>query len=152
MKSAKLAAAALLSLTALSAFAQNASMDSRPDRPAVNDSDSREPRSNRASNISAADTRSNVAPALPSPKIGDDAAPRDYLRAARDALAAGHTGEAQQSLEMAETRLLDRSVDPADAASPDNDDLVSRIKEALLALGDGDRSHAIQVVDSALGN
>ncbi len=68
------------------------------------------PRSNRASNITPSDTRSSVAPNLPSPPIGENASPRAYLIAARGALAAGRTGEAQQSLEMAQTRLLDRSV------------------------------------------
>ena len=36
--------------------------------------------------------------------------PSDYLRAAQGALAAGRIAEAQEALEMAQTRMLDRSV------------------------------------------
>ena len=67
------------------------------------------PTSNKASNIGAADTASPIAPALPSPDLGPGAPPLAFLHAARAALATGRTGEAQQALEMAETRLLDRS-------------------------------------------
>ena len=65
-------------------------------------------------------TRSTIAPALPSPNLPDGAKPSDALRAAQGALAAGRSGEAQDALEMAETRMLDRSValgttgDPSD--------------------------------------
>ena len=68
------------------------------------------PMGTRASNIDAGDTRSTIAPNLPSPSLGPDSSPADYLRAAQASLQAGRTGEAQQSLEMAQTRLLDRSV------------------------------------------
>src|SRR5579862_2271701 len=66
--------------------------------------------SNRAGNIGPQDTRSEIAPNLPSPSVGQDSPPAAYLRAARTALLQGRTGEAQQALEMAETRALDRSV------------------------------------------
>ena len=84
------------------------------------------PRSNRASNITPSDTRSSVAPNLPSPPIGENASPRAYLIAARGALAAGRTGEAQQSLEMAQTRLLDRSVPLFQTNTPARDPAVDQ--------------------------
>ena len=73
------------------------------------------PMGTRASNIDASDTRSTIAPNLPSPSLGPDASPVDFLRAAQASLQAGRTGEAQQSLEMAQTRLLE----PFSADGPD---------------------------------
>jgi hypothetical protein len=101
------------------------------------------PRSGKASNIVPADTRSNIAPTLPMATVGDDAASRDYLKAARASLVAGHTGQAQQSLEMAETRVLDRSVRQGETDTPSHSQLVSRIREARHAPGGGDRTQAI---------
>src|SRR5271165_6159586 len=101
------------------------------------------PMSNRASNIDQSDTRSTIAPNLPAPPIGQDAPPEAFLQAARGALAAGRTGEAQQSLEMAETRLLDRSV-PYNAANvPSRDPRLAIIEQARHALAAGDRAGAI---------
>jgi hypothetical protein len=108
----------------------------------------REPVSTRASNIAPQNSRQDVAPALPTPQVGADATPRDYLRAAHDALAAGRTGEAQQSLEMAETRVLARSVDPLNAAAPDPDPAVARIRDALHAIADRDRARALNIIDA----
>jgi len=108
------------------------------------------PRSGKASNIVPADTRSNIAPTLPMATVGDDAASRDYLKAARASLVAGRTGQAQQSLEMAETRVLDRSVRQGETDTPSHSQLVSRIREARHALGAGDRTQAIQLIDLAL--
>lgn len=108
------------------------------------------PRSGKGSNIVPADTRSNIAPTLPMATVGDDAASRDYLKAARASLVAGRTGQAQQSLEMAETRVLDRSVRQGETDTPSHSQLVSRIREARHALGGGDRTQAIQLIDLAL--
>lgn len=108
------------------------------------------PRSNRASNITPSDTRSSVAPNLPSPPIGENASPRAYLIAARGALAAGRTGEAQQSLEMAQTRLLDRSVPLFQTNTPARDPAVDQISAALQALGSGDRARAMQIIDATI--
>jgi hypothetical protein len=108
------------------------------------------PMSNRASNIDQSNTRSVIAPNLPTPPIAPDAPPEAYLQAARGALAAGHTGEAQQSLEMAETRLLDRSV-PYDAAGvPSRDPRLAIIEQARHALAAGDRAGAIGFIDQAM--
>jgi len=157
----KLATAALLGLTVATTLAQAppiapSSLDSRArlDSPA----DARPgfepgaPQSVRPSNITAGDTRSSIAPALPIPPVPDNAGPREFLRAAHDALAAGHTGEAQAALEQAETRVLSREVSPDQAAVPSDNPMVSRIRDALEALGNGDRARAIQAVDTALAS
>jgi hypothetical protein len=108
------------------------------------------PLSNSSSNIGPADTRSTIAPTLPTPAVGPGAGPVQYLQAARASLAAGRTGEAQQSLEMAQTRLLDRSV-PYDATNrPSANPAVSQISEALRALGAGDRMRAMQIIDATI--
>ena len=108
------------------------------------------PMGNRASNIDQNNTRSLIAPNLPSPSVGESANAVDFLRAAQSALQAGHTGEAQQSLEMAETRALGRSVAQDQTSTPSDSPLVSRIRDARHALGSGDRTQAIQLIDLAL--
>src|SRR5271166_2747793 len=72
----------------------------------------------RASNIAPADTRSAVAPALPVPAVALSAPPLSFLEAARWALAGARTGEAQEALERAETRLLDGTAQPVWVAAP----------------------------------
>ncbi len=108
------------------------------------------PRSDRAGNISPQDTRSDIAPNLPSPPVGENASVRDYLTAARSALLGGRTGEAQQALEMAETRALDRSVPLFQTNVAVQDPLVGEIEQALHALGAGDRTRAVQTIEAAL--
>jgi hypothetical protein len=108
------------------------------------------PLSDRASNIGPADTRSTVAPTLPTPALGPGAGPVQYLQAARAALAAGRTGEAQQSLEMAQTRLLDRSVPYNATNAPSGNPAVSQISEALRALGAGDRMSTMRIIDATI--
>jgi hypothetical protein len=108
------------------------------------------PTSNRASNIDAADTASPIAPALPSPDLGPGAPPVAFLHAARSALAAGRTGEAQQALEMAETRLLDRSTPLFQTNDPSQNPLIHQIGEARRALGNGDRAQSMRLLDGAI--
>jgi hypothetical protein len=91
-----------------------------------------------------------IVPALPSPELPANASPNDYLRAARGALATGRTGEAQQALEMAETRALDRSVPLFQTNTPSKAPLVARIRAARDALGTGDRSATMRAIDAAL--
>ena len=90
-----------------------------------------EPFATHASNISQADTRSDIAPALPQPGLHPDAGPAGYLRAAEHALHQGQTGLAQNALEMAETRLLDRSVIQGQGSIPDDSHAVQCINTAL---------------------
>jgi len=108
------------------------------------------PASDDASNIGPADTASPIAPNLPSPPIGDNATPRRYLIAARSALVTGHTGEAQQALEMAATRALDRSVPLFQTNTASADPLVKEIGDARQALGEGDKMRALQVIEAAI--
>ncbi len=110
------------------------------------------PLSNNASNITANDSHSLIAPRLPTPAVSESAPPAMFLRAARDALAAGRTGEAQEALERAETRALSRPVRPSLARQPSGSPLVQQIAQARTALSGGDRQGAIRLIDSALGN
>ncbi len=108
------------------------------------------PLSNSASNIVPSDTHSAIAPTLPHVKLGADATPHDYLSAARASVVAGHTGRAQQLLEMAETRALDRSVPQGSNNVPSDSPLIGQIRDARHALGGGNRTHAVQIIDLAL--
>jgi hypothetical protein len=155
MRTLTIATAALLGITAASALAQapsgmNPVTGARPGHD-VGIGESL-PRSNKASNIVPTDTHSNIAPTLPPSAIGGDAASLDYLRAARASLVAGRTGQAQQSLEMAETRALDRSVAQGQTDTPSQSLLVSQIRDARHALGAGDNRGAIQFIDRALAS
>jgi hypothetical protein len=153
MRSVTFAAAALLGLSAAVALAQAPSgldpvTGARPGHePGVGVS---LPLSNNASNIGPSDTRSIIAPTLPPSSIGPNATAWDYLRAARASLVAGQTGATQQSLEMAETRALDRAVPAGQTDMPDSAGLISAIRDARTALGAGDIQRALQIMNSAL--
>jgi hypothetical protein len=110
------------------------------------------PASTRASNIDSADTRSDIAPHLPMPAVGDSASPSRYLRDAERALQSRHTGEAQQALEMAETRLLDRSTPAADANQIDERPAIEQVTNARKALASGDIQGARQAIQTALAD
>jgi hypothetical protein len=109
-----------------------------------------QPASDQASNTGADQPASTIAPSLPAPDVEQNAPARDYLRAARTALATGRTGEAQQALEMAQTRLLDRSVPLFQTDTPSIDPAVGKIAAAIKTLGAGDRFRAMQLIDEAL--
>ncbi len=136
MKKLLLAGVAVAALAAGPAFAQPT--------PAA------EPTSTRASNASPADTRSEIAPSLPVPAVAADAGPRVFLQAAQAALEDGRTGAAQEALERAEARALDRSTTPDRADRPDGAPMVRRISDARAALGRGDTEAALQTVSDAL--
>jgi hypothetical protein len=87
---------------------------------------------------------------LPAPDIDENAPPAVFLDAARRALAAGRAGEAQEALERAESRVLDRSVRPSRAGQPSRQPVVERISAALAALATGDRLRVLQLIDEAL--
>jgi len=110
------------------------------------------PFSNRASNITPQDTTSVIAPNLPSPPLGANASVRDFLTAARSALVQGRTGEAQQSLEMAETRALDRSVPLFQTNVASKDPLVVEIRQARHALSAGDRAQVVRAIETAMSH
>ena len=106
------------------------------------------PRSDKASNIGPGDTHSELAPNLPAPAAGESVA--DLLTAARAALVSGQTGAAQEGLERAETRALDRSVPYGTEHAPAGDQLVATIASARAALGRGDRDGSLRIIDGAL--
>lgn len=111
-----------------------------------------QPRSDTASNITPGDTRSPVAPSLPGPDLPPDSPPSAYLRAARGALATGRTGEVQQALEMAESRMLDRSVALGQTGVPSDNPTVGQITRALQALASNDRASCMSAIETALGS
>lgn len=125
-----LLAAATLALAGPAALAQTAGRETATGMSG--------PASNRASNIDHADTAGGIAPHLPQPDAPDDAGPATLLRAADQALAERRTGAAQQALEMAETRMLDRSTEIGASGQPNQDPRVLHIRAALQALGRGD--------------
>jgi hypothetical protein len=106
------------------------------------------PRSDTASNLNAATTRSELAPNLPAPDV--DTVP-SLLAAARADLVARQTGAAQEALERAETRALDRSIPAGTERVPDQGRQVAVIGQARQALAAGDIGAAIGLIDSVLG-
>lgn len=108
------------------------------------------PLSPNASNTGAGDVRSAIAPTLPAPDVGEDATPQQLLAAARQALLAGRTGQAQEALERAQTRLLDRDTPLFQTNRPSDHPAVARISAALRAVGAGDRAGAMRAIDEAL--
>ena len=108
------------------------------------------PRSDHASNISASDTRSEIAPRLPDPATASNT-PEAYLAAAQNALASGKTGAAQEALERAETRLLSRSTEPSAAANPADMPMVQQIGRARQALATRDIAGARSAIRAAMG-
>jgi hypothetical protein len=106
------------------------------------------PMGTRASNIDSQDTHAVIAPNLPTPDLGEDAPIGAYLHAAEGALATGRTGEAQQALEMAQTRLLDRSVPLGQTGVPSDNPAVQQISRALQALAAGDRAGCMSAIQA----
>jgi hypothetical protein len=93
-----------------------------------------------------------VRSALPAPDLPENAKPSDLLRAAQGALAAGRKGQAEESLEMAQTRLLDRSVPLGQTHDPSKDPAVQQISQALQALNAGDRTACLQAIQAAIAS
>jgi hypothetical protein len=104
-----------------------------------------------ASNISESDTHGEVAPKLPSPDVGANGSAKDYLKAADKALRGHRTGEAQQALEMAETRALESGGVTSNPDSPVSNPMVSKIDDALKALGKKDMQGARSAIHDAMG-
>ena len=87
---------------------------------------------------------------LLAPGLAEDAKPSDMLRAAQGALATGHPGQAQEALEMAQTRMLDRSVALGTTNSPSDNPTVGQVSQALAALAAHDRAGCMQLIQAAL--
>jgi len=97
-------------------------------------------------------SRDAVLPPLPSVNLPEGAKPSDALRAAQGALAAGRIGEAEQALEMAETRMLDRSVELGATNNPSDNPTVGQISQARQALAAHDRAGCMQLIQTALAS
>lgn len=103
-----------------------------------------------ASNITPFDAHSVIAPALPAPPVPSADPQSVFLVAARDAVQAERTGEAQEALERAETRLLNRTLPSPVAPLADNRQAVLAMVVARRALAVHDRQGAITAIDDAL--
>ncbi len=106
-------------------------------------------KSDKAANISAADTRSIIAPQLPAPQVSEET-PKAYLMAAQSALASGQTGAAQAALENAETLVLTRSVPHGAGGDPSHSPVVEAISSARQALSVGSTDDAKADIATAL--
>jgi len=106
------------------------------------------PRSDTASNINGQTAHSALAPNLPAPPASEDI--QTLMLAARQALQAGRTGEAQEALERAETRALDRSVIAGTEREPATGPVVLAAGEARQALAAGNVAGAISIINAAL--
>lgn len=102
--------------------------------------------SNTARNILSGSPE--IADMLPAPHAANDTVPA-LLDAATSALTAGHTGQAQEALEEAETRALDRSVVASDQTHAIAGPVVTNIYQARQALGNNNISGALSSVAAA---
>jgi hypothetical protein len=93
-----------------------------------------------------------VLPALPAPPVAEANRPSDYLRAAQSALAAGRTGEAEEALERAQTRMLDRSVPLGQTNDPSDNPTIGQISQARQALAGHNRAACLQLIETAIAS
>ena len=147
-----IATAALFSVTTGSALAQapglNVLTDSQPNQTSTPGNPLS--RSGAPGNQKAGTDRAQTAPPMLGGVIGQSADAMGYLKVARAALTAGKASQAVQSLEMAETRLLDRSVPEGQTDIPLDNATIMDIRAARLAAGKGDRKQAITLIDVLL--
>jgi hypothetical protein len=94
----------------------------------------------------------NMVLSPPSVTPPPEARASDYLHAAQNALAARRYNEAQDALEMAQTRLLDRSVPLGQTHNPSDNPIVAQITQALQALAAQDRATCMQLIQTAIGS
>jgi hypothetical protein len=94
--------------------------------------------------------QNTVVQPFPAPALSEDASASDFLRAARSALLTGKNGEAAEALEMAQTRLLHRSVPLGQTGVPSDNPAVAQIGQAREALGAHDRETALRAIGAAL--
>ena len=108
------------------------------------------PRTIGARGLAPGGPSSAIAPRLPLPPVPENDPPHAFLEAARSAVDRGQTGEAQEALERAETRLLDRAVGMNSAQEADDRRVVLDIGVARQALAAGDRHGTLRAIDDAL--
>ena len=91
-----------------------------------------------------------IGPRLPLAPLPENDSPHAFLQAARSAVERGQTRQAQEALERAETRLLDRPVAMSSAQEPEDRRALLGIGVARQALAAGDRAGTLQAIDDAL--
>ena len=102
-------------------------------------------------NVAPSDTRPATAAPMPGPSLALQTSRQSrLLEAARRALEAGWTGEAQEALERAETRLLSVSAVPVQAGLPESQQAVLAIGAARRALTAHDHQSAMRAIEDAL--
>jgi hypothetical protein len=112
-----------------------------------------EPASSQASNIAPGDTHSTIAPRLPGAEAsGVDETAMGQLRMAQRKLSAHRTGAAQEALERAETRLLDRSTPAGMTYTPTQNPVVRTVAQAREALGRNDLAGAQSLIAKAMAD
>jgi hypothetical protein len=89
---------------------------------------------------------------LPSPDQTQGNRPSDYLRAAQSALTGGRTGEAEEALERAQTRMLDRSVPLGQTNDASDNPTIGQISQARQALAARNRVACLQLIETAIGS
>jgi hypothetical protein len=94
--------------------------------------------------------RLTITPSLPVRYIDPDAGPTPFLITAREAVATGRFGDAEEAIERTETRLLDRRALASTESQPDIDHLIQDLATARQNLAARDRSGAARVIDNAL--
>jgi hypothetical protein len=65
-------------------------------------------------------------------------------------MAAGRTAEAASALEMAQTRMLDRSVPLGQTGNPSDNPTIVQITQARQALAANDRAASLQAIQAAI--
>ena len=68
------------------------------------------------------------------------------------ALAAGHAREAESALEMAQTRILDRSVPLGQTGDPSDNPTIGQITQARQALAANDRATCLRLIQAAIAS
>ena len=87
----------------------------------------------------------------PAGQAGDSGArPEDFLKSAQQDVQHRRAAAAQEALEQAETRLLDRSTLASEASQPDSSPAVQAISQAISAVGKHDWQTAKQQIDTAM--
>ncbi len=112
----------------------------------------KQPSSTMPSNVGPGSTHTLWSPQLPTPPVSEDSPPSAFIQAAETAIAAGRLGEAQEAIERAESRVLNRSVRPSKAGEASQQALVQQLSEARQALARGDRAGAVAQLARARAN
>jgi hypothetical protein len=116
------------------------------------DAPGKEPVSTAPANVNPIDTHTLWSPQLPAPPVSDNAPAAAFVQAAQRALAGGRPGEAQEAIERAESRALNRSVVPSTAKNPSHQPLVQQLAKARQLLAAGDKAGAMTMLNQALAN